>query len=64
MTTFFSDFLLSGFNHLVKTSTFTQGLKQANATPVFKKGDKKLKENYRPGSLPNIGKIFERFIFK
>ena len=40
-------------------------LKQAILTPVFKKGDKNSKENYRPVSiLPNISKIFERFPFK
>ena len=39
--------------------------KKANITPVFKKGDRNSKDNYRPVSiLPNISKIFERFIFR
>ena len=61
----FSDFLLSGFNNSIKTSIFPSSLKQAIITPVFKKGDKNSKENYRPVSiLPNISKIFERLLFK
>ena len=65
MQIFFSDFLFSGFNNSITTSIFPSSLKQAIITPVFKKGDKNLKENYRPVSiLPNISKIFERFLFK
>ena len=61
----FSDFLLSGFNHSIKTSTLPWKLKQANKTPAFKKGDKNLKEKDRPFSvLPNMSKIFKPFIFK
>ena len=56
----FSDFLLSGFNNSITTSIFPSSLKQAIITPVFKRGDKNLKENYRPVSiLPNLSKIFE-----
>ena len=61
----FSDFLLSGFNNSITTSIFPSSLKQAIIRPVFKKGDKNSKENYRPVSiLPNISKIFEQFLFK
>ena len=61
----FSDFLLSGFNNSIATSIFPSSLRQAILTPVFKKGDKSPKENYRPVSiLPNISKIFKRFLFK
>ena len=59
------DFLFSGFNNSITTSIFPSSLKQAIIRPVFKKGDKNSKENYRPVSiLPNISKIFERFPFK
>ena len=61
----FSDFLLSGFNNSITTSIFPSSLKQAILIPVFKKGDKSPKENYRPVSiLPNKSKIFKRFLFK
>ena len=35
----FSYFLLSGFNHLIKTSVFPLGLKQAKITKLFMRGD-------------------------
>ena len=61
----FSDFLLSGFNNSITTFIFPSNLIQAILTPVFKKGDENSKESYRPVSiLPNISKIFERFLFK
>ena len=38
--------------------------KKANITPVFKKGDRNSKDNYRSVSmLPNLSKIFEQCIF-
>ena len=38
--------------------------KKAYITPVFKKGDRNSKDNYRPVSmLPNLSKIFEQCIF-
>ena len=40
-------------------------LKMANVTPVYKKGNSSDKDNYRPVSvLPNLSKIFERFLSK
>ena len=61
----FTDFLLSSFNNIVSNSVFPSALKLANVIPVFKKGDKNAKENYRPVSiLSNISKIFERCIFR
>ena len=33
----FPDFLISGFNHSIRNSTFHQSFKQANTMPEFKK---------------------------
>ena len=39
-------------------------MKLANATPVHKKGNRSEKGNYRPISiLPNLLKVFERYIY-
>ena len=51
-------------NSTLKSGTFPHDLKLAHVTPAFKKGDKFLKENYRPISiLPSLSKIYERIIF-
>ena len=61
----FADFLHTSFNEFVKKSEFPSVLKQANITPVFKKGERDYKHNYRPVSiLSNVSKIFERIIFR
>ena len=61
----FASFLHSSFNTSVTNSEFPSVLKQANITPVFKKGERYLKDNYRPVSiLPNVSKIFERCMFR
>ena len=50
---------------MVDSPTFPAALKLAHITPIFKKGSKNLKVNYRPVSiLPNISKIFERCMYK
>ena len=56
----FSDFLFAYYNaSAVKTSKFPSILTLADIIPVFKKGDKECKNNYRPVSvLPNMSKIF------
>ena len=61
----FADILFAGFNDSVEKSNFPSSLKHANKTPVFKKGDRDSKDNYRPVNvLPNMSKIFERCIFR
>ena len=43
---------------------FPNKLKLAKITPIFKKGNAELLENYRPVSiLPIFGKIFEKVIY-
>ena len=50
------------FNRLIISGQFPKSWKKANITPVFKKGEKQLFNNYRPISLPSVlGKIMERF---
>ena len=48
------------------TTLFNLSLKVSNVMPLFKKGDKSFTNNYRPVSLitSNVGKSFERIIFK
>ena len=62
----FRSFLCTNFNSSIKTSNFPQCLKLADITPLYKKGKNDQKENYRPvvRILPNLSKIFERYIFK
>ena len=60
----FTDILHSSFNNSIYDSEFPSILKLANTAPVFKKGDRNSKENYRTVSiLLNISKIFERYMF-
>ena len=60
----FASFLHSSFNSSVTNSEFPSVLNQANITPVFKKGERYSKDNYRPGSfLSNVSKVFERCMF-
>lgn len=63
-----ADILSEPLSHCINSSfrsaTFPESLKLADVTPIFKKGDKFLKENYRPVSiLPCLSKVFERVIF-
>ena len=56
-TNIFSNFLCNGFNNSIKLSTFI--------TPLYKKGRKDIKGNYRPVRvLPNLSKIFEKCMFE
>ena len=60
-----SEFLLNIVNFGVTNSTFDDGMKLADITPIFKKDETIRKENYRPIScLPAGSKIFERLLQK
>ena len=51
-------------NQSLCTGIFPDTLKTAKITPVFKKGDQHITDNYRPISLlPVISKIFEKVVF-
>ena len=64
-TDIFTDYICRFFNESFKKSTFPSVLKNANITPVFKKGCRGSKENYHPVSiLPVIPKIFEKLLCK
>ena len=59
----FSDFLSKGINYTLTSGKFPNKLKLANLTPVYKKGSRNEKGNYRPISiLPVMSKVFERVI--
>ena len=46
-------------------STFPKELKRADVIPIFKKGEKTAKSNYRPVSiLPNLSKVYERCMYE
>ena len=51
-------------NQMLNTGIFPDKLKIAKIKPLFKKGDSKAFNNYRPISLlPSISKIFEKVIY-
>ena len=61
----FADFLHQNFKDATAASVFPQNLKNANITPVFKKGDRNSETNYRPVSiLPNVSNIYEGCLYK
>ncbi len=62
---FYIDQLLNVFNESIYSNTFPDLLKLVDVTPVFKKGDKNDKTNYRPISVMKcFSVIFERLLFK
>ena len=51
------------FSKSLQTNEIPEDWKKANITPIFKKGDKSLVENYRPVSLTVFfGKVLEKII--
>ena len=56
---------LTGFiNHFIHVGVFPDILKIAKISPIYKKGDAQLFDNYRPISLlPIFGKIFEKILY-
>ena len=53
----FSNFIYQSFNNMIDVCIFLTSLKLANITPVYKKGSKNSKENYRSVSC-QISKNF------
>ena len=59
-----SPMLAHHFNHLMKIGKFPDELKLGKITPVYKKDDRELLENYRPiSTLPIFSKLFEKVIY-
>ena len=64
-TDVFSNFVFKSFNNSIQLSTVPVILKQVYITPLYKKCKKDIKGNYRPVIiLPNLSKIFEKFMFE
>ena len=60
---FFAEAVCFYFNKALENGKFPNCLKLANITPVFKKGARTSKNNYRSVSiLPVFSKIFERLL--
>ena len=56
--------LTADINRCINLGTFPQNLKNADITPIFKKNDRVIKENYRPVSiLPTFSKIYEKILY-
>ena len=61
----FAAFLHPNSYDAIAASVFSQNLKNANITPVFKKGDRNSETNDMPVSIfPNVCKIYERCLYK
>ena len=59
-----SPILSNLYNNCMVKGEFPQIFKLSKVTPIYKKGNKELMENYRPVStLPIFGKIFEKIIY-
>ena len=56
-------FITNSINLSIEKGCFPEELMLAEVSPIFKKIDDLVKENYRPGSvLPHLSKVFERFM--
>ena len=61
----FSELLYFEVYKTIEFSTFPFCMKLEDVTPVYKKGNRSVKDNYRPVSiLPNLSKVFERCLYK
>ena len=61
----FSQLIAELFNQSMLQCTYPNLLKVARVSPIYKKDNRKLIENYRPVSvLPVLNKIFEKLVFK
>ena len=59
-----SDALTSIYNNLVRNGQFSEKLKSADITPIFKRDDRLDKSNYRPISiLSAVCKVFEKLMY-
>jgi len=60
----FSSVLCNIFNSSIEKCIFPDSLKCADVTPVFKKGSRNEKTNFRPVSiLPTLSKSFEKILY-
>ena len=60
-----SPLLASYFNKCMQEGLFPDELKTGRITPIYKKDNEELFENYRPiSTLPVFGKILEKLIFR
>ena len=63
-STIISPILSKYYNILMKAGIFPDVSKTGRITPIYKKDDAELLENYRPiSTLPIFGKIFEKVIY-
>ena len=61
----FNNFLCCSFNSFIKLLISPEILKHADITPLYKKGKKDIKGNYRPASiLLNLSKMSEKCMFE
>ena len=59
-----SPYLSNIYTRSIQSSIFPNALKEADVTPIHKKGDRTQTENYRPVSiLPTNSKIYERNMY-
>ena len=61
---FISPILAQHFNYLIKIGKFPDDLKTDRITPIYKKYNTELLDNYRPiSTLPIFGKLFGKIIY-
>ena len=62
---YISGHLAGFFNHFMALGIFPDILKLGKISPIYKKGNPQLLDNYRPVSvIPIFGKIFEKVIYR